>query len=206
MHVLLWCFCIIVEASTYLLVILFHAVTVWFFKTQVVTVVLKWLSLLFRQGIRRIQENVCMHIHICSVKQGQEKAMCAKIYNSEAWHRRLDILLSSRPVWLQVNGVLQEAMEACLFTLLHGSSQESGVIPRTTIKASAYSCRTAHWGGGGLSGLMPWNSSAQLWRRWTWMSPFCLLKGLVLCSWPEALCLPQNVPFSTAGANGDPCG
>lgn len=45
-----------------------------------------------------------MHIHICSVEQGQEKAMCAKIYNSEAWHQRLDILLSSRPVWLGARG------------------------------------------------------------------------------------------------------
>lgn len=81
-----------------------------------------------------------------------------------------------------------------------GSSQEpqSRHLPN--------SCRTAYCGGGGWSELMPWNSSAHLWRRWTWMSLFCLLKGLVLCSWPEALCLARNVPFSTAGANGEPCG
>ncbi len=130
------------------------------------------------------------------------KSMCAKIYNltliydSEAWHQRLDILLSSHLVWLDaVKG------KVGLFIGSPGQSREVGSSQGPRSRHLPNSCRTAHWGGVGRG-----DSVVSLWRWWTWMSPFCLLKGLVLCPWPEALCLAQNVLFSTEGANGEPGG
>jgi len=144
-----------------------------------------------------------MHVYLCtSTLNRVKKKLCVQKYTTPRHDIiRLDILLSSRPVR---PGARQCRPVYPLSCMDHPKKVGSSQGPRS--RHLSNSCRTAHWGGGGLSGLMPWNSGAQLWRRWTWMSPFCLLKGLVLCSWPGAVCLPRNVPFSTAGANGEPCG